>query len=97
MTQPAALEPGVGLPVYLTPEEVAGMLRFDSVKSVYRLAKNEPTLPVLRTGAGKNAHILFPRERLLKWLPDREQGAPRMRQQMHSPAKLASNGAHTDA
>jgi hypothetical protein len=97
MTQPAALEP-VDLPVYLTAEEVAGMLRFDSVKSVYRLAKSEPTLPVLRTGAGKNAHVLFPRERLLKWLRDREQGrAHPMRQQMFPPANPASNGASGDA
>jgi hypothetical protein len=92
MTQPAAPEP-VDLPVYLTPEEVAGMLRFASVTSVYRLAKSEPTLPVLRTGAGKNAHILFPRERLLKWLRDREQGAPRMRKQVLSHSNPAPNGA----
>jgi Helix-turn-helix domain len=91
MTQPV-------VPAYLTPEEVAGMLRFDSVKSVYRLAKSEPTLPVWRTGAGKNAHILFPRERLLKWLRDREQGrAHPMRQQVLSHSNPAPNGAAADA
>lgn len=70
-TSPAAQEEPRA---YLVPEEVAALLRL-SVKSVYRLAKTEPTLPVLRIGGS----IRFPRERLERWLRDREQGPGRPR------------------
>jgi excisionase family DNA binding protein len=55
---------------YLTPEQVAEMLQL-SVKSVYRIAK-DPTFPALKIGGS----VRFPRERLLRWLRDREQGRP---------------------
>jgi excisionase family DNA binding protein len=98
MTQLAALEPVVDLlPVYLTPEQVAKMLQL-SAKSLYRLAKSDPTLPMIRLGRGKNASVRFPRERLLKWLRDREQGrAHPMRQQVLAHSNPAKNGAAADA
>lgn len=64
--------PDDGAPFYLRPEEVAELLRL-SVKSVYRLAAEDPELPVLKLGRT----VRFPRERLLKWLKDREQGPGR--------------------
>jgi excisionase family DNA binding protein len=57
---------------YLTVEEVAELLRL-SPKSIYRLVKAEPTLPALRLGGS----VRFPRERLERWLRDREQGRGR--------------------
>ncbi len=67
---------------YLTPEQVAAMLQV-SPKSIYRWAKIDPTLPMLKLGGT----VRFPRERLLRWLRDREQGRPRIRRQMLSPRK----------
>jgi hypothetical protein len=69
---------------YLTPREVAALLQV-SRAAVYRLAKDDPTLPVLRLGGagrpdslGREGRVTlrFPRERLLVWLRSREQGAP---------------------
>jgi excisionase family DNA binding protein len=57
-------------PTYYTPKEVASLLRI-SVRSVYRLVKNDPTVPALNLTGGA---LRFPRERLEKWLRDREQG-----------------------
>ncbi|PYM42239.1 MAG: hypothetical protein DME12_08225 [Candidatus Rokuibacteriota bacterium] len=54
--------------------EVAEVLRV-SAPTVYRLAKRDPTLPVLRLPG----LMRFPRERLLRWLRDREQGQGRPR------------------
>src|SRR5215467_11052732 len=59
---------------YLTPKEVADMLRV-SEKSIYRWAKDDPSMPMLRLGGT----VRFPRERLERWLRDREQGRPLMR------------------
>lgn len=83
---PAALSPLEVSPAYLTAEEVGDMLQV-SVKSVYRWAKSEPTFPMLKLGGT----VRFPRERLLRWLRDVEQGRPRprMRRQLLS----ASNPA----
>ena len=61
-------------PEYLTADEVADILKL-SPKTVYRLAKTDPTLPMLKLGGA----VRFPRERLLRWLSDREQGRPRIR------------------
>lgn len=57
---------------YLTPAQVADMLQV-SEKTVYRWAATEATMPVLRVGGT----VRFPRERLLRWLQDREQGRRR--------------------
>jgi predicted DNA-binding transcriptional regulator AlpA len=76
VTEPAA---------YLTPREVQTLLNV-SLSAVYRLAKDDPTVPVLRLGGtgrpdrlGREGRVTlrFPRERLLAWLRSREQGVPR--------------------
>jgi excisionase family DNA binding protein len=59
---------------YLTPEQVAQRLQV-SVKSVYRWAGDDPTLPVLRVGRT----VRFPAARLDAWLRAREQGPGRAR------------------
>jgi excisionase family DNA binding protein len=80
---PAVVAGSTGTVVaYLTPGEVAAMLQI-SIKSVYRWAAQDPTMPALRIGGT----VRFPRERLERWLRDREQGAPRMRRQVLSVAK----------
>ena len=55
--------------VYLTPGDVADLLQV-SVKTVYRWAKDDPLMPVLRIGGC----VRFPRERLLTWLRASEHG-----------------------
>jgi excisionase family DNA binding protein len=57
-------------PEYITAEDVAAMLKV-SAKTVYRLAREDASLPQLRIGGS----VRFPRERLMKWLRARE-GAP---------------------
>ena len=69
---------------YLTPEQVAAMLQV-SPKSIYRWAKIDPTLLMLKLGGT----VRFPRERLLRWLRDREQGRSRIRRPVLSSAKSA--------
>ncbi len=72
-SNPSGLKPNADLrAVYLTPDDVAAMLQLSS-KSIYRLAKADPTLPMLKLGGT----VRFPRERLERWLRDREQGRPR--------------------
>ena len=60
------------LAAYLTPGQVADMLQL-SAKSIYRLAKEDATMPMLKLGGA----VRFPRERLERWLHQREQGRPR--------------------
>jgi predicted DNA-binding transcriptional regulator AlpA len=55
------------LPEYLTAAQVGAMLQL-SVKSVYRLARADATLPQLKL----MGTVRFPRERLLRWLRARE-------------------------
>ncbi len=77
----AGVPPPPGKPLereWLTPGEVAAMLQL-SDKTIYRLAKADPTLPVVRIGKGKNATVRFHRARLERWLLDRLQGAARSR------------------
>jgi hypothetical protein len=57
--------------LYWAPEEFANELRV-SVKSIYRWAAQDSTLPQLRLGTGKGSTLRFPRERTLKWLRQRE-------------------------
>src|SRR5687767_14971692 len=85
---PAAV--GSLTPDYLLPEEVAALLRV-SPKSVYRWAKEDASMPVLRMGKGKGATVRFPRERLERWLREREQGRPPIRKLLLSPANPAPN------
>ncbi len=63
-----------GAAAYLTVNQVGAMLQV-SGKTVYRWVKDDPTMPALRM-AGT---LRFPRERLDRWLRDREQGRPRPR------------------
>jgi len=87
----AGLSADPGAPLYLRPEEVAKLLRL-SVKSVYRLAAEDPTLPVLRLGRT----VRFPRERLLKWLRDREQGPGRRSRRQMPPVSEVHTGQEND-
>jgi len=54
---------------YMTAVEVARLLQV-SAKSIYRWAAQDATMPVLRIGGV----VRFPRERLLRWLRNHEQG-----------------------
>lgn len=90
-TAPQVPESTKPLASYLTPAQVAEMLQL-SAKSVYRLSKADPTMPMLKLGGT----VRFPRERLERWLRDREQG-PRMRKPVLSVAKTASGKASADA
>lgn len=74
MTEPSAVQPSAVL-AYLTADQVGGLLQL-SAKSIYRLAKADPTLPMLKLGGT----VRFPRERLERWLRSREQGPPMGRQ-----------------
>lgn len=57
---------------YLTADQVGERLQL-SAKSIYRLAKTDSTLPMLKIGGT----VRFPRERLERWLRSREQGRAR--------------------
>ena len=72
---PSPLTAAPPQPAYLTPAEVAELLRVKNAKSVYRWMKDDPTMPALKIGGT----VRFPRERLERWLRDREQGSPRPR------------------
>jgi excisionase family DNA binding protein len=66
---------GKSEPEYMTGQEVATMLQV-SVKSVWRWADKDRSMPVLKIGGT----VRFPRERLLRWLQRREQGTGRAKQ-----------------
>jgi excisionase family DNA binding protein len=61
-------------PTYLTPAQVAQLLQV-SEKSVDRWPKQDASMPMLKIGKV----VRFPRERLLTWLRQREQGRARPR------------------
>jgi len=65
--------PDAVAPDYLLPAEVGQLLRL-SVKSVYRLAAQDASMPMLKLGGS----VRFPRRRLEEWLRDHEQGRPRI-------------------
>jgi excisionase family DNA binding protein len=75
-------------PEYLTAEEVATLLQA-SPKTVYRIAKLDPTMPMLKLGG----LVRFPRERLERWLRAREQGRPLMQRQVRLVTKSARSAA----
>ena len=58
---------------YWTARDVGALLRC-SDKSVYRIARADATFPVVRIGG----MVRFPRERVLRWFRDREQGTRRL-------------------
>jgi excisionase family DNA binding protein len=57
-------------PAYLTPKEVAELLR-RSVKSFYRMLGEDSTFPRLKLPGGG---ILVPRQALERWLHDHTEG-----------------------
>jgi predicted DNA-binding transcriptional regulator AlpA len=57
-------------PIYLKAEDVAALLQI-SRASVFRMARRDRTMPCLAIAG----IVRFPRERLLLWLRQREQGA----------------------
>ncbi|MBI4589507.1 MAG: helix-turn-helix domain-containing protein [Candidatus Rokubacteria bacterium] len=74
-------------PLYLTPAEVAQLLRL-SVKRVYALAASDPELPVLRL-PGRGASLRFPAAQFQRWLDARTQGRPSFRNRVHALPKPA--------
>jgi excisionase family DNA binding protein len=59
------------VPEYLTARDLAGMLQVNE-GTIYRWARDS-TMPALRQGGV----VRFPRDRVLKWLRDHEQGSTR--------------------
>jgi excisionase family DNA binding protein len=66
---------GPAVPVYMTIAQVAAMLQV-APRTVYGWVWADQTLPVLKIGGT----LRFPRERLLRWLQQREQGSHRTRE-----------------
>lgn len=79
---------------YLTAAQIAELLQV-SEKSVYRWAAGDPTFPMLKIGGT----VRFPRERVLRWLREREQGfgPPRMRKPVLAVAKSGPGKDATSA
>jgi excisionase family DNA binding protein len=65
----SAGQPAHQLDPYLDATDVARMLKV-STKSVLRWASSDKSMPTLRIGKT----VRFPRERLMAWLREREQG-----------------------
>jgi hypothetical protein len=65
---------------YIRVETVKAEILDVPTSTLYRLAADDPTMPVLRLGGTlkngkmKRGSLLFHRERLIKWLRAREQG-----------------------
>jgi excisionase family DNA binding protein len=59
---------------YFTAEQLATYLQIDK-SSVYRMAQQEPSMPTLRL----RGLVRFPRERVLRWLAEHEQGQAKPR------------------
>jgi hypothetical protein len=55
--------------IYDKADDTGKLMRL-SPKSVYRLAKTDPSFPVTRIGGS----LRFPRKRVLRWLAQRTQG-----------------------
>jgi len=71
-------------PMYWTAGDVGALFQA-SDKTIYRLAKKDPTFPMIKV-AGM---VRFPRERVLKWLRDHEQGQATPRRTKAPPAAAA--------
>ena len=66
-------------PIYITAAELARQLHVDHT-TIYRWAQQEPSMPVLRI----RGVVRFPRERVLRWLAEHEQGQARPRRSASS-------------
>ena len=55
--------------IYFKAEDIGKIVNL-SIKTVYRMAQQDPTFPSVRVGGS----IRFPRDRVLRWFRDREQG-----------------------
>lgn len=86
MAAPQPSDPVVGAP-YMTAEQVGKELLQCSSKSVHKLAKSDPSMPKLKF----NGLVRFPRERLVEWLRQREQGRPPMRSRVRSIKKSGTS------
>src|SRR5262245_14146036 len=58
--------------IYDKAEDIGKMVKL-SGKTIYRMAAQDPSFPSLRIGGS----IRFPRERVLRWFREREQGRSR--------------------
>jgi hypothetical protein len=76
------------LVAYLTPEQAGELLQIHP-RTLRRWSAADPTLPVLHIAQTTR----YPRERLLRWLRDREQGRPAGRQPSSKQMLSARNGA----
>jgi len=56
-------------PIYDTAEDIGKIIKLSS-KTIYRMAAQDPSFPSLRIGGS----VRFPRDRVLRWIRDREQG-----------------------
>jgi excisionase family DNA binding protein len=85
-------EPLTAAPVndYWTAEQLAEMLQV-SVKSVFRWATEDASMPVLRIGRT----VRFPKARLLRWLAAREQGVGRPRRSQRPLSSATQNRAES--
>lgn len=72
MTAPSQLDVPESAPQYLTTSQVARLLQV-SEKTVYRWSEKEASMPGLWLGRT----VRFPRERLMRWLRNCEQGRGR--------------------
>ena len=70
--------------VYLTAAQLADLVQVDSA-TVYRLAKEEASMPVMRL----RGVVRFPRERVLRWLVEHEQGQAQPRRRAASGSAAA--------
>ena len=78
-------------PLYLTAEDVAELLQV-SKSTVFRMARRDRTMPALMLGGV----VRFPRERLLLWLRQREQGTvPRPRSIRAGVSQVGHVDGHT--
>jgi excisionase family DNA binding protein len=77
-SEPLISSTGKAEPEYLTAAQVADLLQVSS-KSVYRWAAEDATMPVIRIGGV----VRFPRQRLLRWLRNHEQGFGRGRRRLY--------------
>ncbi len=78
--------------VYVSAETIGALVE-KSPKSIYRLARQDPTFPAVQIGGT----LRFHKARVLRWLEQRDQSRQRVGKQAHSEAKPASPQEGADA